>query len=441
MKNYEISPKMLTDLGIERLNEMQETANQQIQNEKDVLLLAPTGSGKTLGFLIPIFNLLKPTDKGIQCLILTPTRELAIQIEQVWRKMATGFKITTCYGGHSSRVEIQSLAEPPAILIGTPGRISDHINRESIHLEDTRFLVLDEFDKSLSMGFDEEMSFIISHLPALKKRVLVSATVQLEIPEFVGIQQPKILDFTKTEEKTTDGLVLKTIVSKSKDKTETLFQLLCFLGAEPTLIFCNQRETAEQVCKELQEKGIEAAFFHGKLEQLDREKILVNFRNGSTTFLIASDLAARGLDIPSIKNVIHYELPFNNEDFLNRNGRTARMNAEGNAYLLTSQGEPIPAFLDELPTEFKLPKNNSLPKLSEWITLYISGGKKDKLSKIDIVGFLSKKGNLDKNDVGLIEVMDYMSFVAVKKNKVKLFMPLIKNEKMKGQKYKIEIAK
>ena len=441
MKSYEIPQKILSNLGIESLNEMQIAANQTIQEQKNTVLSAPTGSGKTLAFLLPLLNLLNPTSKGIQCLILTPSRELAIQIEQVWRKMATGFKVNTCYGGHSVQIEMQNLTEPPAVLIGTPGRIADHITRQSIDLKETNILILDEFDKSLSMGFEEEMTFITQKLVGLEKRILVSATPQLKIPAFVGIQRPAIIDFTQTEEKTTDSLLLKTVISESKDKTNTLFQLLCFLGAESTLIFCNLRETAEQVCNLLQDKGIEAAFFHGKMEQLDREKTLVNFRNGSTTFLLASDLAARGLDIPAVKNVIHYELPFNNEDFTHRNGRTARMNAEGTAYLLLHDGEAKPPYLTHLPREFKVPKNNSLPKLTDWITLYVSGGKKDKLSKMDIVGFLSKKGNLEKNDIGLIEVMDFMSFVAVKKSKVVALLAGIQNEKMKGQKYRIEIAK
>jgi len=441
MKQYEISPKMLADLGIDCLNEMQEAANRQIQDQSDVQLLAPTGSGKTLAFLLPVFSLMKPEEKGIQCMIITPSRELAIQIEQVWRKMASGFKVTTCYGGHSVQSEIQSLVEAPALLIGTPGRIYDHIERESINLRNTKILILDEFDKSLSMGFEEEMSFIISHLPGLEKRVLVSATSEITIPKFVGFKQVKILDFTRTEEKTTDGLILKTVISESRDKTETLFQLLCFLGAEPTLIFCNLRETAEETCRTLKEKGIEIAFFHGKLEQIDREKTLVNFRNGSITFLIASDLAARGLDIPTLRNVIHFELPLNIKDFLHRNGRTARMNTDGTAFLIVSKDESKPAFLNELPEEIKLPEKNELPIKSEWITLYISGGSKDKLRKTDIVGFLLKKGNLEKNDVGLIEVMDYMTFVAVKNMKVNALLIMIQNEKMKGKKYKIEIAR
>ncbi|TAH19653.1 MAG: DEAD/DEAH box helicase [Cytophagales bacterium] len=441
MKSFEISPKTLANLGIESLNEMQIAANQEIQDKKNVLLLAPTGSGKTLAFLLPIANLLDANTKGIQCLILVPSRELALQIEQVWRKIATGFKVNTCYGGHSVQTEVQNLTEVPTVLIGTPGRICDHIQRQSISLKDTQILVLDEFDKSLAMGFEQEMGFIVQKLHKLEKRILVSATSQLKIPEFVGIKQPTLVDFTKTQEKTTDGLVLKTVISEGKDKMLTLFRLLCFLGEESTLIFCNLRETAEQTCQALQEKGLEVAFFHGKMEQLDREKTLVNFRNRSVTFLLASDLAARGLDIPAVKNVIHYELPFNHEDFTHRNGRTARMNAEGTAYLMLEEGETKPSYLQQLPNEFRIPKKTSLPKPSEWATLYVSGGKKNKISKIDIVGFLSKKGSLEKDDIGLIEVMDFMSFVAVKKHKINSLLKLVQGEKMKGEKYKIELAK
>jgi len=441
MKTYEISPKILSNLGIESLNQMQIDANQYIQDEKELLLLAPTGSGKTLAFLLPIFNLLNNNIKGIQCLVLTPSRELALQIEQVWKKMATGFKVNTCYGGHSVSIEIQNLSEPPALLIGTPGRVFDHLTRHTIDFTNTKILILDEFDKSLSMGFEEDMSYIIERLPVLEKRILVSATSQLTIPEFVGITRPKRLDFTRTEEKTTDALILKTVISDSKDKTNALFQLLCFLGAESTLIFCNLRETAEQVANSLQKRGLDAAFFHGKLEQIDREKTLVNFRNGSTTFLVASDLAARGLDIPDIKNIIHFELPLNSVDFTHRNGRTARMNAGGTAYILMSKDEKRPSFISPFPKEVKITENCKLPETSKWITIYISGGKKDKISKMDIVGFLAKVGNLVKNEIGLIEVMDFMSFVAVSKTKVEKLIIKIKNEKMKGKKYKIEIAR
>ena len=433
--------KTLSNLGIPALNAMQETALPAIQNHPNVILLAPTGSGKTLAFLLPVLNQLEADTPGVQCLVVSPTRELAIQIERVWQKMSTGFKVNTCYGGHSMQTEIQNLSQPPALLIGTPGRLLEHINRNSFSLEGIRILVLDEFDKSLSLGFQDQMKDIIKGLHSIEKRILVSATNKLSIPAFTGITHPKVLDFYKADEKSTDGLVVKRVLSPTEDKALTLFQLLCFLGKEPTLIFCNQRDSTETVRDFLTGMGIPCACYHGGLEQPDREKTLVQFRNGSILYLVASDLAARGLDIPEVKNVIHYELPLKQNDFLHRNGRTARMHAEGSAYLLMHSGEPLPVYLPVPPPLLELPPDETLPELSPWITLYISGGKKDKLSKMDIVGFLSKKGNLQKDDIGKIEVMDFMSFVAVKKDIAEGLLKAIHSEKMKGKKYKIVVAK
>lgn len=432
--------KTLSNLGIPVLNALQETALPVIQNNENVTILAPTGSGKTLAFLLPVLSLLKADIPGVQCLILSPTRELALQIERVWQKMATGFKVNTCYGGHSMQTETQNLSQPPAVLIGTPGRILEHINRSTFSLDPVKILVLDEFDKSLSLGFQEQMTEIIKGLRFLDKRILASATNKIVIPAFTGITNPEVLDFTRTSEKSTDGLAVKRVIADGEDISLTLFRLLCFLGAESTLIFCNQRDTVEQVNSTLRGMGIPSAFFHGGMEQPDREKALVQFRNGSTLFLVASDLAARGLDIPEVKNVIHYELPLKKDDYTHRNGRTARMHSEGTAYLLMDKNEPLPVYLHEAPPVLELPEHNTVPEASPWVTLYISGGKKDKLSKMDIVGFLSKKGDLQKDDLGKIEVMDFMSFVAVKRAVAGRLVKTVQSEKMKGKKYKIVIT-
>ena len=437
MKNNATTPQILSNLGIAALNPMQEAAFTAIQNEPNILLLAPTGSGKTLAFLLPVLAQLNAEKSGVQCLILAPSRELAIQIETVWKKMATGFRVNTCYGGHSMQSEIQSLSEPPALLIGTPGRIFDHLTRRSIDLRTIKTLILDEFDKSLTMGFHEQMSFIIERLKHLTKRVLVSATSKIEIPDFTGVKNPMVLDFTDSVDKTTDKLTIKSVISVSKDKIDRLFELLCFIGSEQTLIFCNHRDAVERTAQLLNERGIEAASFHGGMEQPDREKTLLQFRNGSIVFLVASDLAARGLDIPEVKHVIHYQLSLKNEEFVHRNGRTARMNAEGTAYLMLHESESAPKYITPTPDILEVPKNCPIPKPSEWVTLYISGGKKNKISKMDIAGFFLKQGNLKKEDLGLITLMDVMSFVAVKKNKVKQLLSLSQNEKMKGAKYKI----
>ncbi|MBP7477885.1 MAG: DEAD/DEAH box helicase [Chitinophagales bacterium] len=426
----------LANLGIETLNPMQEEALASIREATQTIIIAPTGSGKTVAFLLPMVELLKREEKGIQCIILAPTRELAIQIEQVWKKMGTGYKVNAFYGGHSMRVEKQSLSEPPAVLIGTPGRIADHLTRRTLDLRGVHALILDEFDKSLAMGFQDQMSYIIQNLRHLQTKVLVSATESVDIPEFVGIENPTKINYSNDVE-SESKLIVHTVKLPGKDKMAGLVDLLSHLGMSSTIMFCNHRESVEKTSDYLKSKGIENAFFHGGMDQIDREKVLIQFRNGSATFLVATDLAARGLDIESVKNIIHVELPFLEEDFIHRNGRTARMNADGNAFLLMHSEERLPKFIEEVPSEYIVKKSLTLPPPSVWTTLYFSGGKKDKLSKGDIMGFLSKTGGLERDEIGLIEQLDFMSFAAVKRNTLKKLLPILQLEKVKGKKYKI----
>lgn len=431
---------ILANLGISDLNEMQEVSHDAIINENNVLLLSPTGSGKTLAFLLPIFELLQAEILSVQCLILVPSRELGLQIEQVWKKMSTGYKVNVCYGGHSIDTEIKNLSNPPAILIGTPGRIADHIDRGTFRLDKIQTLVLDEFDKSLQLGFHEQMSFVIGKLTKLNKRILVSATSGIEIPKYTRVVNPLVLDFIP-ENKEENNLSLQMVVSKDKDKLMTLFQLICSLKSEAAIVFCNHRDAAERISDTLNEKGIYATYYHGGMDQEERERALIQFRNGSMTYLITTDLAARGLDIPEMKHVIHYHLPLKEEEFTHRNGRTARMLASGTAYVIVNESEKKLDYIDYSMPVIEVSSNVVLPKPPQFQTIYISGGKKNKLNKIDIVGFFSQKGKLEKGDLGLIEVKDFISFAAVKYNKVKELLHLVKEEKMKGKKFKIEVAR
>ena len=439
MKNHH-SNNILLNLGLERLNEMQVTAHETILKEANILLLSPTGSGKTLAFLLPIFELLDPEIKATQCLILVPSRELGLQIEQVWKKMGTDFKVNVCYGGHAIETEIKNLSNPPAVLIGTPGRIADHLERGTFDTTAIVTLVLDEFDKSLQLGFHEEMSFIISKLNHLNKRILVSATSGIEIPKYTKVIRPMVLDFIP-EQSENQQLSTVMVVSKEKDKISCLFHLICSLKSEAALIFCNHRDAAERISDTLNEKGIFATYYHGGMDQDERERALIQFRNGSVTYLITTDLAARGLDIPDMKHVIHYHLPSKEEEFTHRNGRTARMLSSGTAYVLVHESEKKLDYIDYNMKVFSVESNVKLPKPPEFQTIYISGGKKNKLNKIDIVGFFSQKGKLEKGDLGLIEVKDFISFAAVKSKKVPELLRLIRDEKMKGKKYKIEVAR
>ena len=435
------SNNILLNLGIENLNEMQVAAQETILGDNNILLLSPTGSGKTLAFLLPIFEMLKPEMLSVQCLILVPSRELGLQIEQVWKKMGTDYKVNVCYGGHSIETEIKNLSNPPAVLIGTPGRIADHIDRGTFRLDKIETLILDEFDKSLQLGFHEQMSFIIGKLSKLNKRVLVSATSDIEIPKYTRVINPTILDFIPNEEEETSNLATKMVISKEKDKMGSLFNLICSLKSQSAIVFCNHRDAAERISDALNEKGIYAVYYHGGMDQDERERALIQFRNGSVSYLITTDLAARGLDIPEMKHVIHYHLPLKEDEFTHRNGRTARMQASGTAYLIVNESEKKLDYVDYGMEVLKVENATTLPKPPEFQTIYISGGKKNKLNKIDVVGFFSQKGKLEKGDLGLIEVKDFISFAAVKFNKVKDLLHNIKDEKMKGKKFKIEVAR
>ena len=440
MKNQHHSNNILLNLGIESLNEMQLSAQETILNDSNVLLLSPTGSGKTLAFLLPIFELLDEQVAGVQCLILVPSRELALQIEQVWKKMGTAYKVNVCYGGHSIETEIKNLSNPPAVLIGTPGRIADHIDRATFKVDRIQTLILDEFDKSLQLGFHEQMSFIISKLSKLNKRILVSATSGIEIPKYTRVVNPTVLDFIPTEEDKVN-LSMKLVVSKEKDKIGSLFNLICSLKSQSALIFCNHRDAAERISDSLNEKGIYATYYHGGMDQDERERALIQFRNGSVSYLVTTDLAARGLDIPEMKHVIHYHLPSKEDEFTHRNGRTARMLASGTAYVIIHESEKKQDYINYEMLVLKVDNATTLPKPPEFQTIYISGGKKNKLNKIDIVGFFSQKGKLENGDLGLIEVKDFISFAAVKYNKVNGLLSNIRDEKMKGKKFKIEVAR
>ncbi len=432
--------EIISRLKIKELNEMQLASLKAHEADGDIVLLSATGSGKTLAFLLPLLNTLDATKRTSQALIIVPSRELAQQIEQVFKSMKTDLKITCCYGGHKREIEENNLIEAPAVIVGTPGRLADHIRRENITTDTIHTLVLDEFDKSLELGFSDEMSFIIESLPALQKRVLTSATRAEEIPDFVGLTDAQTIDFL-SEEASNENLAFRTVQSGDKDKLETLFRLICHLGNRPMIVFCNHRESVERVSQYLSEKSIVNEFYHGSMEQRERDSALCKFRNGTANILVTTDLAARGLDISYIRYIIHYHLPHTEDSFTHRNGRTARMEASGTVILLLGPEEKLPAYVPQPTEEITLPDTYTLPEKPKWTTLFIAAGKKDKVNKVDIVGFLTNKGELKKDDIGLIDVKDFFSFVAVRKHHAAHTLNLIRNEKIKNKKVKIEVAK
>jgi superfamily II DNA/RNA helicase len=432
--------KLLSNLKIDALNEMQEAAIDSIEKNDNVILLSGTGTGKTLAFLIPVLQKLDADNKKTQAVIIVPSRELALQIEQVFKSLGTDLKITCCYGGHLRETEENNLIQPPALLVGTPGRLADHIRRGNITIDTIETLILDEFDKSLESGFWEEIQFIVESLKSIRKRILTSATEAVEVPDFIGLISPERLNYLSNEDRS-NKLIIKTILSQDKDKSDTLFRLICYIGNKSVIIFCNHRESVERTSSLLTQKGIISESYHGAMEQQERDSALCKFKNGTVNVLVTTDLASRGLDIPNIKYIIHYHLPLTEEAFIHRNGRTARMDAGGTCILILSAEEKLPPYIKEDVEDIELPENLSLPEKPKWTTLFIAAGKKDKVNKFDIVGFLSNKGQLKKDDIGLIDVKDFFSFVAIRKLKVGNVMQLIKNKKIKNKKVKIDVAK
>lgn len=429
---------ILQNMQIQELNQMQKSTYNTTENNQDTVLLSPTGSGKTLAFLLPILRNLQANKKGVQALVLVPARELALQIEQVFKSMKTDYKVTVSYGGHDKKIEANNLKEAPALLIGTPGRIVDHMKMGNFDPSKISTLVLDEFDKSLEFGFQEEMSFIIESLENLKQRILTSATAMQDIPEFAGLQNEKYIDFLKLADVKPD-IHFKKVLTTSEEKLDTLFHLICKIGNKRTLIFCNHRDAVDRISELLKEKGIKRETFHGGMDQDERERSLLKFRNDTARILITTDLAARGLDIPEVESIVHYQLPSKEDAFIHRNGRTARMNNKGFAYLIMKEDDHFP-FLEKNIAVVNVNDETRIPTPTPFETLYISAGKKDKINKVDIVGFLMKKGELQKEDIGLIEVRDTTSYVAVSRQKIKEVIAKLASEKLKGKKVKMEIA-
>lgn len=426
-------------LGITVLNEMQKSALDCFKKKRDIVLISPTGSGKTIAFLLPVLQELDPACKEIQVLILVPSRELASQINAVSHAISSGYKINCCYGGQPVKNEAKSLQQNPAILIGTPGRILDHIEHGRIDVKSVKTLVLDEFDKCLELGFQEQMKSIIGYLSGVRKRILTSATSG-DIPPFTGLQNPETIYFEQKGQNKRLNLFL--VLSPEQDKLKSLEMLLRNLPSEPVLIFCNHRESTERIGAFLSGQNIFNEVFHGGMEQKQRERALCRFKNGSSNIFISTDLASRGLDIPEIKHIIHYHLPVNEETFIHRNGRTARMFSEGNAYLLMHLNEEIPEYIPQSYLEtFNLSPDINRLELPPMNTLYIGKGKKEKINKVDIVGFLIQKGELSKEDIGIIEIKDHYSYVAVNRKKINRMLRLIRKEKIKNMKSRYEIAR
>ncbi|NVK64615.1 MAG: DEAD/DEAH box helicase [Flavobacteriales bacterium] len=427
----------LHSAGFDQLLEIQQESITQFSEGNDLIVLSKTGSGKTLAFLLSMLHELDTTDNdSVQTVILSPTRELCLQIEKVFKSLKTGLKVTTCYGGHPMRTEKNSLRETPTLIIATPGRLSDHIRREHVDLSSVKYFIVDEFDKCLEFGFSDEMQTIYDECSHLKQHLLTSATRIESYPDFLQLRKPVTIDRIKNDTE----LNLKEFgVQSEGDLHVTLEQLIISFGRERNMVFVNYREVCDDLVDFLSECGIVCAVYHGGLDQETRERELIKFTNGSANTIVCTDLGSRGLDIPEVKHVVHFQYPSSLEAFTHRKGRTARMDASGCSYLITSEDRQLPEYIME-PQEFYTIKPRVIePPVYE--TIYISGGKKEKIGKIDIVGFFSKIGGLKGKEIGLIEVKDHSSYVAIQRNKVGQVLRKIKGEKIKGKRMRIARSK
>lgn len=440
MREKEFLPAVRERLGIEELNDMQVKMIAAASEPRDIILLSPTGSGKTLAFTLPVMKMLKPPTGRVQCVVIAPSRELVVQIAGVMREVARGFRVIALYGGHSVEDEVNSLKVVPDIIVATPGRLLDHAVRRNIDLLPDRILVLDEFDKSLELGFEEEMGKLVRRMKNVSRVILTSATRADVLPDFLKLDNPKTYDFLDKNSGLKERMTVHRVDSDGKDKLDSLLTLLHNIneGEEPekTIIFVNHRESAERVADFLKKNKVSAVLYHGALDQRDRETALALFNSGSRPILVATDLAARGLDIEKVGSVIHYHQPLTPEAYTHRNGRTARVEEEGDVYLLVGPEEEVKEFVSFDDT-FTLDKDARANLASRYMTLYVSAGKREKVSRGDILGFLAKEGGVPADAIGKINVYDHYSLVAVKEGEVAHLLNAIEGKKLKGEKRRI----
>lgn len=326
----------------------------------------------------------------------------------------------------------------PHIVFATPGRLNDHLDKHNISSDGIRYVVIDEFDKCLEMGFADEMSAIMGKLPNVGKRILLSATDIDSIPHFVNMRRMVRLDYLDGADIVAERLKIYKVAVPVKDKLETLSSLLRTFGNQSSIVFVNYRESVERVDAYLRSLGFVTSAYHGGLDQREREDAIYKFSNGSANVLVSTDLASRGLDIPFVENIIHYHLPETEDNYIHRTGRTARWDAHGRAFFLLSPSEKLPDYVECDMDVFEIPDVLLPVAQPKNATVYIGKGKQSKISKGDIVGFLCKKAGLKAADIGRIDIKDRYSYVAVERSKLRQVLRMANGEKIKGVKTVVE---
>ncbi len=430
----------LNQLAFTTMSEIQEKAINPILEGHDILAQSKTGSGKTLAFGLPCIMRTDTNNYKPQTIIITPTRELSDQIAVELRKVAAykpNLKILTLYGGVPLRTQAESLAKGAHILIGTPGRIQDHLSKETLVLDDIKTLVLDEADRMLDMGFYDEIVKIGSNMPRAKQTLLFSATFPDKIEKLAKalLKQPltikvdTIIESTKIDE----------IVYETSDKFKTLTALIQSYKPESLLIFCNTKAEVISLTDRLQRRGHAAIDIHGDLDQRDRNESVIAFSNASKRIMVATDVASRGLDIKGIELVINYDLPFDKEVYTHRIGRTGRADAEGTALsLYTPNDSEKCSYITSSARKGEMKDlrvDAAFKMLSKYDTLCLNGGKKTKLRAGDILGTLCKEIGIDNSMIGKINITDTKSYVALHHSVTDKVFKALKKVKIKKKKY------
>lgn len=454
-KSLMLNPKLLTNLeslGFHAMTPIQEMALPLVLEGADLIAQAKTGSGKTAAFGLGILNKLNPENKNLQSLIICPTRELAVQVAEELRRLARTIpncKILVVTGGESEYRQLSSLDHGAHIIVGTPGRLLKFLKKGNLNLDKIEFLILDEADRMLDMGFQEEMESILAFTPKKKQSLLFSATFPPEIEELSSAFQvnPKRLTVDSKHEKNIIRQVFID-VGDHKNKNEALIKVLGNYKPESTVVFCKTKQICADVAKALSRQGISALPFHGDLEQNERTVVLAKFSNHSCLVLVATDVAARGLDIKDLHAVINYDLPTDAEVYTHRIGRTARAGKEGLAFSFYVGREKeklaeIENFL-EAKNEYlnldELNPNARFDLVAKMKTMYVNGGKKDKVRAGDLLGALVGEAGLAATDVGNITILDHQSYVAIESTSIEKAIQALSNGKIKGRKFKVGLA-
>ena len=439
--------KVVAELGYSQLTPIQAAGIPPLLDGKDLIGQSRTGSGKTAAFSIPILEKIDTTKKEIQALVLSPTRELCLQVAREIRKLGRyqkDLQVLTLFGGHPVYLDLKPLKHgAPHIIVGTPGRLLDHIERKSIDLSTAKVVVLDEADRMLDMGFRDTIEAILKNTTAERQTALFSATFPVTIE---GLSKKYMRSPIRVTIETSESDIEQICyMVRPEEKTNALVTFLKNRALESTLVFCNLKVVVDEIHQALRKAGYSADKLHGDLEQREREQVMAKFRNSSIRILVATDVAARGIDVAGLDAVINFDMPSDPAHYVHRIGRTGRAGKKGLAISFVTDKESFKLTRIKEETQYDIPveRGVSLKKVSATTeisaktmdTLSISGGRKEKLRAGDILGALTGDAGIGGDDVGKIEILDHVSYVAIARSSSKEALARLKDGKIKGRKF------